>query len=54
MKIEIVLCAVLCCVTLTSALYSSSDSVIQLTPANFDAQVTNSKDLWLVEFYAPW
>ncbi|XP_075261878.1 protein disulfide-isomerase A6 homolog [Convolutriloba macropyga] len=53
-SVEIVLCAVLCCVTLTSALYSSSDSVIQLTPANFDAQVTNSKDLWLVEFYAPW
>lgn len=29
-------------------------SVIELTDANFDEQVLNSSDLWLVEFFAPW
>jgi len=31
-----------------------SSSVITLTEANFDEQVLNSPDLWLVEFFAPW
>jgi protein disulfide-isomerase A6 len=29
-------------------------SVVELTEANFDEQVMNSSDLWLVEFFAPW
>jgi len=29
-------------------------AVITLTDADFDAKVLSSKDLWLVEFYAPW
>lgn len=37
-----------------SAFYSSSDDVVVLTPANFNERVINSKDLWIVEFYAPW
>jgi protein disulfide-isomerase A6 len=36
------------------ALYDANSAVEQLTAANFDAKVTNSDDLWLVEFYAPW
>lgn len=37
-----------------SALYSSSDDVIELTASNFNKMVIQSDDLWLVEFYAPW
>ncbi|KAK6030645.1 protein disulfide-isomerase domain protein [Ostertagia ostertagi] len=33
---------------------SGSDDVIELTDANFEKLVLNSKDTWLVEFYAPW
>jgi len=36
------------------AFYSSSDAVVNLTPANFDKEVTNSDSLWIIEFYAPW
>ena len=28
--------------------------VVVLTSANFDEVVMNSKDIWMVEFYAPW
>jgi len=35
-------------------LYSKGDAVIDLTPANFDKQVTNGEGVWIVEFYAPW
>lgn len=35
-------------------LYSSSDEVVQLTASNFKSLVLDSKDLWYVEFYAPW
>jgi len=36
------------------AFYGSGDAVIELTPANFDKQVTNGDGVWIVEFYAPW
>jgi len=36
------------------ALYSAGDAVIDLTPSNFDKQVTNGEGVWIVEFYAPW
>ncbi|XP_065844021.1 protein disulfide-isomerase A6-like [Oscarella lobularis] len=39
---------------LATSLYSPSDDVIDLTPANFQSRVVESDDLWLVEFYAPW
>jgi len=35
-------------------LYSKGDAVVDLTPANFDKQVTNGEGVWIVEFYAPW
>lgn len=37
-----------------SALYSSSSGVVDLTPANFQRDVVNSDEVWVVEFYAPW
>ncbi|MPC17634.1 Protein disulfide-isomerase A6 [Portunus trituberculatus] len=37
-----------------SALYSSSSEVVDLTPANFQRDVVNSDEVWVVEFYAPW
>lgn len=39
----------------TSAMYDGKDeNIAVLTPENFDATVTKSKETWLVEFYAPW
>lgn len=35
-------------------LYSASDDVIELNPSNFNREVLQSDNLWLVEFYAPW
>jgi len=38
-----------------AGLYNAKDSaVVELTAANFDKLVLNSKDVWRVEFYAPW
>nr|XP_057912484.1 protein disulfide-isomerase A6 [Doryrhamphus excisus] len=44
-------CSLLVCI---SSFYSSSDDVIELTPSNFNSEVIQSDNLWLVEFYAPW
>jgi protein disulfide-isomerase A6 len=30
------------------------DNVVVLTQSNFESVVMNSKDIWMVEFYAPW
>ena len=32
----------------------SADDVIELNDNNFEREVFTSKDLWLVEFFAPW
>jgi len=40
--------------TITSALYSSNSKVVKLTSSNFKDLVINSKEVWFVEFYAPW
>lgn len=32
----------------------NKDNVIELTDSNFEDEVLKSKDLVLVEFYAPW
>lgn len=32
----------------------NADDVIELTDANFEKEVFGSKDLWLIEFFAPW
>lgn len=44
----------LCSLGIVSALYDSSDDVVELTAANFNNKVIQSDELWLVEFYAPW
>ena len=31
-----------------------SSDVVELTDSNFDKEVLKSKDMWLVEFFAPW
>ena len=33
---------------------SSKKDVIELTDDNFDKNVLDSEDVWMVEFYAPW
>jgi len=33
---------------------SGSDEVVVLDSSNFEELVMNSKDIWMVEFYAPW
>ena len=53
LSIEVVL-LVLVGVAVSTALYSASDDVIELTPKNFDSLVINSQEIWVVEFYAPW
>lgn len=37
-----------------SSLYSSGSGVIDLTPSNFQKEVINSDEVWIVEFFAPW
>jgi protein disulfide-isomerase A6 len=36
------------------SLYSANSKVVKLTSSNFKDLVVNSKDVWFVEFYAPW
>ncbi|XP_050311632.1 protein disulfide-isomerase A6 homolog [Anthonomus grandis grandis] len=36
------------------ALYPPRGNVIDLTPSNFQSQVINGDEVWVVEFYAPW
>lgn len=33
---------------------SEISSSVELTSSNFDELVLKSKDLWIVEFFAPW
>ncbi len=35
-------------------MYDETSSVVKLTDATFDEKVLNSKEPWVVEFYAPW
>lgn len=35
-------------------LYGSSSDVVKLTSSNFNKDVVNSADIWMVEFFAPW
>lgn len=52
---KILLGAVICSLLAAArCMYSASDDVVTLTPANFQREVLQSDSLWLVEFYAPW
>jgi protein disulfide-isomerase A6 len=44
----------LICLFSVSCLYSSNSDVKVLTQNNFNKEVVNSADIWIVEFYAPW
>ncbi|CAH0724569.1 unnamed protein product, partial [Brenthis ino] len=48
------LLGVILLVTGSYALYDSSSDVVQLTPSNFERLVSNSDEVWIVEFFAPW
>lgn len=50
----VVLVALVLACTSVSALYSSNDDVVILTPDNFKEEVLNYDGVVLVEFYAPW
>jgi len=49
---HIVIASFLCVVA--TALYPPSSDVVDLTPSNFNRLVTQSNEVWIVEFYAPW
>ena len=38
----------------TYGLFSTNSPVVKLTEANFNKDVLNSDEVWLVEFFAPW
>jgi len=35
-------------------MYSQNSDVIKLTSSNFNKEVLNSSEIWMIEFYAPW
>lgn len=41
-------------INMAFSLYNTNSNVINLTSSNFNKEVVNSADIWLVEFYAPW
>jgi protein disulfide-isomerase A6 len=56
MKIGISFIGLLFLISLSTvfSMYGGKSDVINLTTANFNKDVVNSADIWLVEFYAPW
>ncbi|KAM9965174.1 hypothetical protein ACTFIW_004979 [Dictyostelium discoideum] len=42
------------CIESTFGFYTDNSNVINLTKKNFQQQVLNSQQNWMVEFYAPW
>lgn len=42
------------CFILTVSLYSPNGPVVMLNKDNFDKEVIQSDDIWLVEFFANW
>lgn len=37
-----------------ASLYDENDDVIELTASNFEEEVLNSDEIWMVKFFAPW
>jgi hypothetical protein len=46
---KLILIAIL--IAITNCLYGSKSDVVVLTASNFQKEVTDSKDIWLIEFY---
>lgn len=42
-----------CVVRLSHQLYENDANIVKLTDVNFDLKVTNSSEMWVVEFYSP-
>eukprot|EP01138_Halocafeteria_seosinensis_P005308 gb/GECG01005427.1/.p1 GENE.gb/GECG01005427.1/~~gb/GECG01005427.1/.p1 ORF type:complete len:449 (+),score=64.58 gb/GECG01005427.1/:1-1347(+) len=53
-QIPWILGAIACLASVSDALYSNSDDVIQLTDSDFSKKVLQDDAVWLIEFYAPW
>merc|ERR1711935_154365 len=54
MNLKLIL-TIFCALSNTAlTLYGSNSKVVKLTQANFKEKVVNSKEPWIVEFYAPW
>lgn len=49
-----VVSAILSLFEISTALYSTTSNVIELTPSNFDKLVVKGDQVWIVEFFAPW
>ena len=41
-------------ITLSKSFYEGKSSVILLDKNSFEKEVVQSKDIWLIEFFAPW
>ncbi len=44
----------LLCLWSVSSFYGGNSDVKVLTQSNFNKEVVNSPDIWMVEFFAPW
>jgi hypothetical protein len=51
MIMKIILIIVLINLCQSESLYNTNSNVIKLTASNFQNEVVNSQDIWLVEFY---
>lgn len=45
---------VLLMINYATSMYDGNTDVVRLTQSNFNRDVINGNELWLVEFYAPW
>ncbi len=52
--VSIIIAGLIVLIGVSHAFYGPGDDVVELEPSNFDQQVMQSDELWLVEFYAPW
>ena len=52
--VSVAVCMLLAAAAVSASFYGKTSAVVTLTPANFDKEVLESDDLWLIEFYAPW
>ncbi len=43
-----------CLINSVFSLYGTNSDVKVLTQNNFNKEVVNTDDIWIVEFYAPW
>ena len=41
-------------ISFSVSLYSTGSPVVILNQSNFKKEVLDSKDIWLIEFFAPW